>query len=69
MEIDLKALALLPFDLQAEIAENLYRKDWNAKRDRRDPAPLRRNPQGAGEGAAGCQDQQTFRKVTGRFQG
>ena len=23
-----KALALLPFELQAEIAENLYRKDW-----------------------------------------
>jgi N6-adenosine-specific RNA methylase IME4 len=28
MEIDPKALALLPFELRAEISENLYRKDW-----------------------------------------
>ena len=28
MEIDHNALALLPFELRAEIAENLYRKDW-----------------------------------------
>jgi N6-adenosine-specific RNA methylase IME4 len=27
-EIDREALALLPFELRAEIAENLYRKDW-----------------------------------------
>jgi hypothetical protein len=28
MKIDHNALALLPFELRAEIAENLYRKDW-----------------------------------------
>ena len=28
MEIDHNSLALLPFELRAEIAENLYRKDW-----------------------------------------
>ena len=28
MEIDRKSLALLPLKLRAEIAENLYRKDW-----------------------------------------
>jgi hypothetical protein len=28
MEIDHNASALLPFELRAEIAENLHRKDW-----------------------------------------
>src|SRR5262249_6196827 len=28
MEVDNDALLLLPFELQSEIAENLYRKDW-----------------------------------------